>query len=273
MKELFSTPRTHKKTGLPIRSTDWIKCSECLAKIGYGATIVSRVIGRNHKTVKKKWKELGIKSKPPKCGNWVLYAKQKQQPAKKVMAYYERLWMKEIKSQVEHGFSWSKYWANDLTMIKAGKPMIKIWSGRTKKTEEEKRQQINKHRRKYRKRRRLRDPGYRVKRNMRGRLSDLMKTAKKGGSTSISVLLGCSTRQLAEHLESMFTPEMTWNNYGKYWHVDHILPCASFDHTNHNQVKQCWHWTNLQPMEANENRAKSDTIHERQMDLIIPYHS
>mgnify|MGYP000453844198 CR=1 FL=1 len=41
-------------------------------------------------------------------------------------------------------------------------------------------------------------------------------------------VLGYTQMDLRQYLEAQFKPGMTWNNYGK-WHIDHIVPCASFD--------------------------------------------
>jgi len=49
---------------------------------------------------------------------------------------------------------------------------------------------------------------------------------------------------------------MTWSNYGKGWHIDHIKPCASFDLSNPEQQKICFHYTNLQPLWAIDNIKK-----------------
>jgi hypothetical protein len=118
--------------------------------------------------------------------------------------------------------------------------------------------------------RKIIDPGFRVKCNLRNRLKDLMRTTKKGGSHNVSALIGCSTKQLAKHLESQFARGMSWDNYGiDGWHVDHILPCASFNHNDPRQVAQCWHWTNLRPLWAKENMNKSDEITEPQMNLML----
>jgi hypothetical protein len=105
--------------------------------------------------------------------------------------------------------------------------------------------------------------------NLRSRLRVLMKTARRGGADVKCLYIGCSTSQLSRHLESRFTKQMTWENYGTYWHVDHILPCASFDHTDPKQVAQCWHWTNLRPLEAKANMYKRDSITEPQMQLLL----
>ncbi len=39
-------------------------------------------------------------------------------------------------------------------------------------------------------------------------------------------------------------------------HVDHIRPCASFDLTRASQQRACFHFTNLQPLWAADNRRK-----------------
>jgi len=70
-------------------------------------------------------------------------------------------------------------------------------------------------------------------------------------------LLGCSVDELKAHLEKLFQPGMSWDNHGiNGWHIDHIRPCASFDLTDPDQQRQCFHWSNLQPLWANDNWAK-----------------
>lgn len=64
--------------------------------------------------------------------------------------------------------------------------------------------------------------------------------------------------ELRIHLESKFKPGMSWKNYGPVWHIDHIKPCAKFDLTDPAQQRECFHWTNLQPLFALENLQKSD---------------
>ena len=70
-------------------------------------------------------------------------------------------------------------------------------------------------------------------------------------------LVGCNSKELKEHLESQFIEGMNWNNYGE-WHVDHIKPCAAFDLSDPIQQKECFNYTNLQPLWAKDNIRKSD---------------
>ena len=52
---------------------------------------------------------------------------------------------------------------------------------------------------------------------------------------------------------------MSWDNYGIHgWHIDHIRPCASFDLTDPEQQRQCFHYPNLQPLWAFDNLSKND---------------
>ena len=97
------------------------------------------------------------------------------------------------------------------------------------------------------------------------------KFITKGQSRSIGKLLGCTLPEFKKHLESQFKRGMTWENYGSKWHIDHVLPCASFDHTDPKQVERCWHYTNMRPLDAIENMRKGKTIKETQMSLLIGF--
>ena len=98
-------------------------------------------------------------------------------------------------------------------------------------------------------------PEWKVVQSTRTRLRELVKNR----SLHSSELTGCTGRELVAHLEAQFLPGMAWENYGiDGWHIDHIRPCASFDLTDPEQQKQCFHYTNLQPLWAADNLAKSD---------------
>jgi hypothetical protein len=89
--------------------------------------------------------------------------------------------------------------------------------------------------------------------------------ALKGGAKSQTTMLlvGCDMPSLKAHLESFFQSGMSWGNYGNRrgnWSVDHIRPCASFNLLEPEQQRQCFHYTNLQPMWHIDNILKRDHI-------------
>ena len=94
---------------------------------------------------------------------------------------------------------------------------------------------------------------FKLKHNLRVRLHQAVKGINKSAPTM--KLIGCSVDKLWNHLESKFKPWMTRENYG-LWHVDHKIACAKFNLTCPEQQRICFHYTNLQPMEAIENMRK-----------------
>lgn len=87
-------------------------------------------------------------------------------------------------------------------------------------------------------------------------------------------LVGYSIQELKEHLEKQFTSEMSWNNMGEYWEIDHVIPLNLF-HYKTEQDKQfqiCWSLANLRPLEkiANRSRPKdgSDISKEQAISIL-----
>ena len=110
--------------------------------------------------------------------------------------------------------------------------------------------------RNYNNQRRAKDPLYRLQRNMRSTCSRIVKQLSLGKKpASTFKWIGCSAEELQAHLESLFTEGMTWENYGE-WHVDHIRPVCSFTAEEWEQVN---HYTNLQPLWAEDNLLKGDS--------------
>ena len=103
--------------------------------------------------------------------------------------------------------------------------------------------------------RRFAEPSFRMSLVLRNRLWSAIRGGRGRKHSSASVLVGCAWDHLRTHLESQFTLGMTWENYGQ-WHIDHIRPCASFDLSDLEQQKECFHYTNLQPLWAEENIKK-----------------
>ena len=115
----------------------------------------------------------------------------------------------------------------------------------------------------YARHRRLTDPCYKLKSNIsRAIRSALLREheSKRGASTFDH--LPYTPEQLKEHLQAQFDAHMTWDNYGDYWHIDHIHPQSllPYDTLEHPNFHKCWSLSNLQPLEAIENIKKSNKL-------------
>ena len=99
---------------------------------------------------------------------------------------------------------------------------------------------------------------YRIKSLSASRIRTALKGITKTDNTI--KLLGCHIDQFKNHLERQFTKKMSWDNYGSYWHIDHIRPCASYDLTKDSEQKSCFNYINLRPLEAKENIIKKDKV-------------
>jgi hypothetical protein len=88
----------------------------------------------------------------------------------------------------------------------------------------------------------------------------------KNLNTSYKEILGCNKDFLIKWLEYRFDNNMTWENYGIYWDIDHIIPISNFDFSDEKQIKICFHWTNLQPLNKKINQSKSNKIIKKYID-------
>lgn len=105
------------------------------------------------------------------------------------------------------------------------------------------------------------DPLKRFVHNFKNSIVKYIKKYKGIKKCKTIDLLGTDIISLRKHLESKFKEGMSWDNHGLYgWHIDHILPCASFDLTKEEDQRRCFHYTNLQPLWAEDNLKKSDKI-------------
>ena len=105
------------------------------------------------------------------------------------------------------------------------------------------------------------DIGFRLSCNLRNRLGKMIRGKSKNGSAIKD--LGCPIEELKSHLENMFKPNMTWENYGfgkDKWNIDHIVPISFFDLTDRSEFLKACNFKNLQPLWHIENIRKSDII-------------
>ena len=135
-----------------------------------------------------------------------------------------------------------------------------IWSNIKdyhKKYRERNRDYIRNYYNKYDKRMREISPEYRINHNM-ARM--LRYSIKERNGLSWEKLVGYTLKDLIKRLEFQFDNNMSWKNYGNYWHIDHKKPKSLFNYTNPKEqsFKDCWCLANLQPLEAIENIRKGN---------------
>lgn len=94
--------------------------------------------------------------------------------------------------------------------------------------------------------------------NMRKRLNSFLKIKKITKQNKTFDIVGCTPEFLKEYLEQKFTEGMSWDLMGKHIHIDHIIPLSSVN-TEEEVYKLC-HYTNLQPLWAQENLSKGNRI-------------
>jgi transposase-like protein len=108
----------------------------------------------------------------------------------------------------------------------------------------------------------------RIAKNLRTRL--FLAVKRQGGKKCdlTMSLTGADWPTFSAWIQNKFQKDMTWENYGR-WHVDHIIPCKSFDLTKPEQQRECFHYSNLQPLWGLENIKKGSRIIPKQTALIF----
>ena len=106
----------------------------------------------------------------------------------------------------------------------------------------------------------------RIKENLARRLRFILNGIQKSESTCD--IIGCSPEELKKYIESTFSEGMTWENYGE-WHIDHIIPCAAFDHNSEKELKACWNFKNLRALWGADNIKKSSNFDQTEKEQYI----
>jgi hypothetical protein len=96
------------------------------------------------------------------------------------------------------------------------------------------------------------------------KIKEIVKKRIKNALTSeeVSWLSVTELRQYFEynHFQEEGKEWMRWDNWGgkrfdaiRSWELDHIMPISSFDLSDEEEVKKCFHWSNLQPLSWQDN--------------------
>jgi len=100
---------------------------------------------------------------------------------------------------------------------------------------------------------------YKINVILRTRFYKCLKERKTTKSKRMVELVGCDITEVKTYIELQWQPGMTWENHGnRGWHIDHIKPVNTFDLTDIEQQKLCFHYTNLRPLWAADNLSRPD---------------
>ena len=103
------------------------------------------------------------------------------------------------------------------------------------------------------------DKLFKIRHILSSRMRDLLKIKSLHKQQTFNKVLGCTIVFLKEYLEQQFINGMSWDNHGLYgWHIDHIIPLSSA--TTKEEIYKLCHYTNLQPLWAEDNLRKSNKI-------------
>lgn len=134
----------------------------------------------------------------------------------------------------------------------------------------ENRRQIQDTMNKYEKLRKKTDPGFKLSKTLRSRIGSALSAIKAKKHMNTMELTGCDINHLKNHIEKLFQSCMTWENHGE-WHIDHIIPCSSFDLTDKLQQQICFNWRNLQPLWKKDNLEKSNKFNPECKELFCEF--
>ena len=71
---------------------------------------------------------------------------------------------------------------------------------------------------------------------------------------------GLDANTLRSWFECQFTKELNWDNFGKAWQFDHIVPATYFDYSNEKDLYLCWSFINMRVEAIDSDKSKGNRI-------------
>lgn len=125
----------------------------------------------------------------------------------------------------------------------------------------ENKEKRNEYIRKYKAEKRINDKCYVLYENLRKRIWNSIN--KKNNSSK--ELLGCEIEHYFNWISYTMSEEMTWDNYGSFWNIDHLIPIKNFNLENCEEAKKAFNWKNTWAMKATDNFSKNKKIIKTQI--------
>ena len=115
------------------------------------------------------------------------------------------------------------------------------------------------------------EPLFKIKRNLRRRVHHALMGNNKSDNTI--ALLGCSVEFFKSYIEGQWVEGMDWTNYSPSgWHIDHIKECHTFDLSDPEQQKECFHYSNQRPLWAKDNLTRPKQLRKSKTHRIHQSH-
>jgi hypothetical protein len=91
---------------------------------------------------------------------------------------------------------------------------------------------------------------------------------ERAPSEAYAPYFGLDIETLRKWFELQFTPDLHWDNFGKAWQFDHIIPATYFDYSNEADLVLCWNFINIrvEKLDLNKNRG-----HRIDLLAVRPY--
>jgi hypothetical protein len=186
-------------------------------------------------------------SKPTRQEYLKKYRKEYYQKNKDKLLNQTKEWQEANKEKIKE--SKKKYYEENKERIK------KVRKNYTENNPEK----LKEYNKKYTKRKRQEDITYKLKGNLRNRLYHALKAQVASKSFSTLTYIGCSLEEYKKYIESLWLPGMSWENWTTDgWHIDHIVPLTSFNLLDEEELQKAFHYTNTQPLWAEDNLRKGN---------------
>lgn len=192
----------------------------------------------------------GLLSKCKVCNNMRSVEYRKNNPQK--VLELTRNWTKKNPDWV---YKRHKKWR--LENPEKVKELREEWLKKNPEKRKEYRKNYNPRKKEQKKERRENDPLFHIVEKVRTRLWKYLKVFNIKKNNRTFDIVGCTPEFLKEHLEKQFRDGMSWENRSE-WHIDHIVPLSSA--SSEEELYKLCHYTNLQPLWAEENLKKSNKI-------------
>lgn len=85
----------------------------------------------------------------------------------------------------------------------------------------------------------------RIREKKKWQLSYRRYVLEKLPSESYAPYFGLDIETLRNWFELQFTDDLAWDNFGKAWQFEHIVPATYFDYSNEADLLLCWNFINI----------------------------